>query len=88
MTGQEVNAAIRESLGLPPKPEPQPTVPQEGHICDFPIWSYSKKRSTITKLTIAYTYCMSRRNFFGGIQLRVRKWYKRANSLRSNWRCT
>ncbi len=54
MTGQEVNAAIRESLGLPPKPEPQPTVPQEGHICDFPIWSYSKKRSTITKLTITY----------------------------------
>src|SRR5712692_6708335 len=54
MTSQEVNAAIRESLGLPPKPEPQPTVPQEGHICDFPIWSYSKKRSTITKLTITY----------------------------------
>jgi hypothetical protein len=43
MSSQEVNAAIRESLGLPPKPEPQPTVPQEGHICDFPIWSYSKE---------------------------------------------
>ena len=54
MTSQEVNAAVRESLGLPPKPEPQPTVPQEGHICDFPIWSYSKKRSTLTKLTITY----------------------------------
>ena len=54
MTSQEVNAAIRDSLGLPPKPEPQPTVPQEGHICDFPIWSYSKKRSTITKLIITY----------------------------------
>ena len=36
----------------------------------------------------SYTYCMSRRNFFGGIQLRVRKWYKRANSLRIHWRCT
>jgi hypothetical protein len=54
MTNWEVNAAVRESLGLPPKPEPQPTVPQEGHICDFPIWSYSKKRSTLTKLTITY----------------------------------
>ena len=54
MTNREVNAAVRESLGLPPKPEPQSTVPQEGHICDFPIWSYSKKRSTITKLMITY----------------------------------
>ena len=51
MTSQEVNAAIRQSLGLSVKPEPAPTVPQEGHICDFPIWSYFKKRSTITKLT-------------------------------------
>jgi hypothetical protein len=54
MTRKEVNKQIRQSLGLPPKPEPVPTVPQEGHICDFPIWSYSKKRSTITKLVITY----------------------------------
>jgi hypothetical protein len=54
MSSQEVNAAIRDSLGLPPKPEPVSTVPQEGHICDFPIWSYSKRRSTVTLLKITY----------------------------------
>ena len=54
MTSREVKAAICQSLGLPSKPEPIPTVPQEGHICDFPIWSYSKKRSTITKMVITY----------------------------------
>ena len=54
MTSQEVKAAIRQSLGLPLKPEPVPTVPQEGHICDFPIWSYSKRRATVTKLRIDY----------------------------------
>ena len=54
MTSQEVNAAIRDSLGLPAKPEPVPTVPQEGHICDFPIWSYSKRRSTVNLLKITY----------------------------------
>lgn len=54
MRSQEVNAAIRESLGLPPKPEAQPTVPQEGHICDFPIWSFSKKRSSEKQLHIDY----------------------------------
>jgi hypothetical protein len=37
MTTQEVKTAIRESLGLSAKPEPVPTVPQEGHVCDFPI---------------------------------------------------
>ena len=55
MTSQEVNAAIRDSLGLPPKPESVSTVPQEGHICDFPIWSYSKRRSTVTLLKISHT---------------------------------
>jgi hypothetical protein len=54
MTRKEVNKQIRQSLGLPPKPEPVPTVPQEGHICDFPIWSYSKRRATIHKLHITY----------------------------------
>src|SRR5437763_17185517 len=53
-TNQEINAAIRESLGLPPKPVPVPTVPQEGHICDFPIWSFSKKRSSEKQLHIDY----------------------------------
>jgi hypothetical protein len=49
-----VQRQIRESLGLPAVPSAPPTVPIEGHVCDFPIWSYSKKRSTITTLTIRY----------------------------------
>src|SRR5256714_4725160 len=53
-TSQEVNTAIRQSLGLPAKPESQPTFPQEGHMCDFPIWSYSKRRSTLSLLKITY----------------------------------
>jgi hypothetical protein len=44
MTSQEVNTAIRQSLGLPAKPESIPTVPQEGHVCEFPFWSFSKQR--------------------------------------------
>jgi len=54
MTRDEVQKVIRESLGIAVKQEPQLTVPQEGHICDFPIWSYSKRRSTVTHLQIAY----------------------------------
>ncbi len=53
-SGQEVKKLIRESLGLPPIHESAPTFPVEGHVCDFPIWSYSKKRSAITSLSIAY----------------------------------
>jgi hypothetical protein len=51
---QEIRQQIRHSLGLPLKQEPVPTVPQEGHICDFPIWSSSKRRSTVTTLRIDY----------------------------------
>jgi len=54
MNTNEVQKALRESLGLPVKKEMVPTLPQEGHICDFPIWSYSKYRSTITKCRIDY----------------------------------
>jgi hypothetical protein len=54
MTTQEVKAAIRQSLGLPAKPEPQPTFPQEGHVSEFPYWSFSKKRSSVTRLDITY----------------------------------
>jgi len=54
MTRDEVQKVIRESLGLPVKPEPQPTVVEEGHVCDFPVWSYSKCRSTVTTLRIDY----------------------------------
>lgn len=53
-SGQEVKKLIRESLGLPPIHELAPTFPIEGHVCDFPIWSYSKKRSAITSLSITY----------------------------------
>ena len=42
-TSEEIKKQIRESLGLPPKPETFPTVPVEGHVCDFPIWSYSNQ---------------------------------------------
>src|SRR5437588_3836457 len=54
MTSQETNALVRESLGVPPKPAPQPTFPQEGHISEFPYWSFSKKRSSVTRLDITY----------------------------------
>jgi hypothetical protein len=54
MTSQEAKAATRQSLGLPLLEEIKPTVPVEGHVCDFPIWSYSKLRSTATLLKITY----------------------------------
>ena len=54
MSSQAVNAAIRESLGLPTLEESKPTVPVERHVCDFPLWSFSKKRSTVKELHITY----------------------------------
>ena len=51
-TTRAVRRQIRESLGLAPLPEVQPTVPVEGHVCDFPLWSYSKKRSGETGLGV------------------------------------
>ena len=53
-TRQEVTKQIRESLGLPPKVESAPTLPQEGHAAEFPYWSFSKKRSSVTELHISY----------------------------------
>jgi hypothetical protein len=53
-TALEVRRQIRESLGLVPVPETRPRFPVEGHVCDFPFWSYSKKRSGETDLHIAY----------------------------------
>jgi hypothetical protein len=41
-TSEDIATQIRESLGLPPKPKKHPTVPVEGHVCEFPLWSYSK----------------------------------------------
>jgi len=53
-TSEEINKQIRESLRLPAKPEAQPTVPIEGHVCEFPLWAFSKRRSTLTHLRINY----------------------------------
>jgi hypothetical protein len=55
MTGKEANATVRQSLGLPPKPESLPTIPQEGHAAEFPYWSFSKKRASVTQLHIDYS---------------------------------
>lgn len=54
MTSQEVKAMTRQSLGLPPLEEIKPTIPVEGHVCDFPLWSFSKQRSSEKKLHIDY----------------------------------
>jgi len=54
MTSQEAKAATRQSLGLAPLEEIKPTVPVEGHVCDFPLWSFSKQRSSETHLHIDY----------------------------------
>ena len=51
---QEIQRHIRQSLGLPPVPEGKPTVPVEGHVCEFPFWSFSKKMSTVRRLDIRY----------------------------------
>jgi hypothetical protein len=50
----EVQRQIRASLGLPPMPEAKPTVAVEGHVCEFPLWSFSKQRSAERHLHIAY----------------------------------
>jgi hypothetical protein len=54
MTSREVDRQLRQSLGLPTKPELVPTVPQEGHAAEFPYWSFSKKRASVTQLHIDY----------------------------------
>jgi len=54
LTALEVRRQIRESLGMTPVPDTRPTFPVEGHVCDFPLWSYSKKRSRETDLRIDY----------------------------------
>jgi hypothetical protein len=53
-TVADVQRQIRESLGLPPVPEAKPTMPVEGHVCEFPLWSFSKQRSAEKQLHIAY----------------------------------
>ena len=42
-TALEVRQQIQESLGMSSLPEAQPTVPQEGHIAEWPLWAFSKK---------------------------------------------
>jgi hypothetical protein len=58
---QAIRQLVRQSLGYPPD-NPR-MLPMEGHVCDFPLWSYSKKRVTTTSLHIAYedgTFCTLR----------------------------
>ena len=57
MAPKDIRDEVRESLGLPPPPPAM--VPMEGHVCDFPLWSYSKKRTTVTELRIDYNLTMS-----------------------------
>lgn len=54
MTSKEAKALTRKSLGLPDKPEPVQTLPQEGHVCEFPLWAFSKKRATVKEINITY----------------------------------
>jgi hypothetical protein len=54
MVRKDIHRAVRQSLGLPPKAEPTPTLPQEGHVSEFPLWSFSKKRSTMKERRITY----------------------------------
>jgi hypothetical protein len=53
-TAAEVDRQIRESLGLPALEPPKPTVPIEAHLCEYPIWAYSKQSRTVTELRIDY----------------------------------
>jgi hypothetical protein len=53
-TVKEAKAATRQSLGLPPLEEIKPTIPIEGHVSEFPLWSFSKKRSSERELAITY----------------------------------
>jgi hypothetical protein len=53
-TTLEVRKQIHASLRMAPLPEAQPTVPQEGHTAEWPLWAYSKKMSTVTRLRIDY----------------------------------
>jgi hypothetical protein len=50
----DIKKQLRESLGLPPKPEVKPQVAVEGHVCDVPLWSFSKRRSLERILLVAY----------------------------------
>jgi len=53
-TARDIRRQIRESLGLALLPEAQATVPVEGHVCEWPLWAFSKQPSTVTRLRIDY----------------------------------
>jgi hypothetical protein len=50
----EVRRQIRESLGLSVQEEGRPTIPMEAHLCEYPIWAYSKQSAAVTSLHIGY----------------------------------
>ena len=49
-----VRQLVRASLGLSVQEETRPTIPVEAHICEYPIWAYSKQSTAITSLHIGY----------------------------------
>ena len=49
----EVRRQIRESLGLSVQEE-EVTIPMEAHLCEYPIWAYSKQSTAVTSLHIGY----------------------------------
>src|SRR2546421_2382393 len=53
-TSEDINKQTRESLGLPPKPEVTLQVAVEGHVCDVPLWSFSKRRSLERGVYVLY----------------------------------
>jgi hypothetical protein len=53
-TSKEAKAITRQSLGLPPLEESKQTLLQEGHVSEFPLWSFSTKRNSQTRLHIDY----------------------------------
>jgi hypothetical protein len=53
-TSADIKKQLQESLGLPPKPEIKPTITVEGHVCDIPLWSFSKRRSSERQWHVFY----------------------------------
>ena len=44
----------RDTPERAPLPAPQPTVPAEGQLAEWPLWAFRKKQQTVTRWRIAY----------------------------------
>jgi hypothetical protein len=53
MKKDEAKNIVRQSLGLPVV-NTIDTFPVEAHLCEFPMYSFSKKRCSVTKIDIKY----------------------------------